>query len=124
MPRRRRPTRTIRRPNFQPAPEPAGDRDDAPPTFADEPVLSVPVYGVTGPVETRQHWIARDERLQGRRLAQLRRSSGETRGVARAGLSGQLPTFSREFVRDEIRRILIVTGALVAVLIALTIGLR
>lgn len=124
MPRRRRPTRTVRRPNFQPAPEAPAGADDAPPTFADEPVLAVPVYGDGGPVETRPHWISRDDRTQGRRMAQLRRSSGETRGTARAGSTGQLPTFSREFVKDEIRRILITTGALVAVLIGLTIGLR
>jgi hypothetical protein len=125
MPRKRRITRTVRRPNFQPAPEQgSAPEDEAPPTFADEAVAAVPAYGATGPVETRPHWIGRDDRVQGRRLAQLRRSSGEARGTGRAVATGQLPTFSRAFVHDEIRRILVTSGALVAVLIVLTIALR
>jgi hypothetical protein len=92
--------------------------------FADEPAVSVPVYGAVGPVETRPHWVAHPDRVQGRRLAQLRRSSGEERIAPRAGGGGQLPTFSREFIAQEMRRILITTAAMIAVIVALTFLLR
>lgn len=93
------------------------------PAFADEPAVTVPPLGATGPVETRPHWVSRTDRAQGRRIAQLRRSSGEERGTARSG-AGQLPTFGRDFIAGEMRRILITTGALVCVLVVLTFVLR
>jgi hypothetical protein len=94
------------------------------PVFADEPAVTVPGYGASGPVETRPHWIARNERVQGRRLAQLRRSSGEERGVSRSSATGVLPTFAIGSIAAEIRQIAITTGAMVALLIVLAIVLR
>jgi hypothetical protein len=128
MPRRRRPVRPVRRPNFQSAPpaptEPIDDDDDAP-TFADEPAVQIPNgFGSGGPVETRSHWIGRDQRVQGRRLAQLRRSSGEDRGGPRSSATGMLPTFPTGTITSEIRQILITTGVMVAVLVVLAIVLR
>lgn len=124
MPRRRRPVRPVRRPSFRPAPEsPPEDEapEDAEPTFADEPAVSVPGYGAGSPVETRPHW---NTRVQGRRLEQLRRSSGEARGLARSGGSGTLPTFPMGFIRDEIRQVMITTAVMVVVLVVLTVLLR
>ena len=122
--------RPVRRPNFQPAPEPPPEdevddvADDSPPVFADEPPVTVPAYGSGGPVETRPHWVARNERVQGRRIAQLRRSSGEERGVSRASPTGMLPTFATAAISGEIRQILITTAVMVAVIIALALVLR
>jgi len=125
MPRRRRPARPVRRPNFQPAPEPrTDDEENGSPVFADEPPVSVPPYAMGGPVETRPHWIARPDRAQGRRLAQLRRSSGEERAAPRAGAAGQLPSFATGYIGGEMRRIMITTIAMVAVVVVLTLFLR
>ena len=127
MPKRRRPVRPVRRPNFQPAPEPSpegGELEDDEPSFADAPVGAIPGIGTTGPVETRPHWNARNERVQGRRLAQLRRSSGEERGPPRSSSVGMLPTFAAGYIRDEIRQILLTTGAMIALLVVLTFVLR
>ena len=122
--------RQVRRPNFQPAPEPPSepieeDSGEAPPTFADEAAISIPAYGAGGPVETRPHWISRDQRVQGRRMAQLRRSSGEDRGVARTTTStGMMPTFAMGSISGEIRQILITTGAMLVLIVVLTVLLR
>jgi hypothetical protein len=127
MPRKRRPVRPVRRPTFQPAPEAPSEPiedDEAPPTFADEPAVTVPAYGAGGPVETRPHWIGRDQRVQGRRLAQLRRSSGEERGAPRSSVTGMLPTFATGSITGEIRQILITTGVMVVFLIVLALVLR
>jgi hypothetical protein len=125
MPRRRRPARPVRRPNFQPAPQPTiADEDEDAPTFADEPAVTVPAYGATGPVETRPHWVSRSDRAQGRRLAQLRRSSGEERAAPRAGAAGQLPVYERAYITGELRRILITTVAMVALVLVLAVLLR
>jgi hypothetical protein len=130
MPRRRRPVRPVKRPNFQPAPEPSTTEDEnledeEAPSFADEPAVAMPVgYGGSGPVETRPHRIARDQRAQGRRMAQLRRSSGETRGTARAGATAPLPSFSAGFITGEMRQILITTAAMLVLLVVLTLVLR
>jgi len=125
--RKRRPVRPVRRPSFQPAPQPPSepiDDDDAPPTFADEPAVTVPALGATGPVETRPHWTGREQRVQGRRLEQLRRSSGEERGAPRSSVTGMLPTFATGTITGEIRQILITTAAMVALLIVLALILR
>ena len=119
--------RTVRRPTFQPAPEPAeedGDSTADEPIFSDEPAVPVAGLAASGPVETRPHWTARNERLQGRRLAQLRRSSGEARGTPRVGTTGMLPSIASGYIRDEIRQILITTAVMVAVLVVLTFALR
>ena len=125
MPRRRRPVRPVRRPNFQPAPEPqTAEDEDAPPSFADEPAISVPAYGAGGPVETRPHWIDRDQRVQGRRLAQLRRSSGDERGAPRSSATGMLPTFATGYISHEIRQIALTSVAMVALIVVLALVLR
>jgi hypothetical protein len=126
MPRRKRPVRPVRRPNFQPAPEASSEPldEDEEPTFADEPVGAIPGLGSTGPVDTRTQRVARDQRVQGRRLEQLRRSSGEERGAPRSSATGMLPTFATGTITGEIRQILITTGAMVALLIVLALVLR
>ena len=101
-----------------------GESEDAPPVFADEPAISVPAYGAGGPVETRPHWIGRNDRVQGRRLAQLRRSSGEERGAPRSSATGMLPTFAAGYISGEIRQILITSAAMVALIVVLAIVLR
>ncbi len=135
MPKRRRPVRPVRRPNFQPAPDaPSTDSDveeneedeEAPPTFADEPVApdAAALCGATGPVETRPHWISRDQRAQGRRMAQLRRSSGEERGSRRGSGASQLPTFAVGYISHEIRQIVITTFGMIALIVFLALVLR
>ena len=83
----------------------------------------MPGIGGSGPVETRSRSMGRNERAQGRRMSQLRRSASGEHSV-RTGASGQLPTFERDFIGSELRRIVITTSALLAVLIALTFILR
>jgi hypothetical protein len=131
MPKRRRPVRPVRRPNFQRAPEAPSNGSDAEvedqeaaPTFADEPAMTLPAFGAGGPVETRPHWVSRDQRAQGRRMAQLRRSSSEQRGTTRAGATTPLPTFSTGFILGEMRQILITTAAMLALVVVLALVLR
>jgi len=125
MPRKRRSTRPVRRPNFRPAPEPAPaeDNNNGAPALADTPVAAIPGLSATGPVETRPHWNARTDRVQGRRLAQIRRSMGEQR-VAGRGATGQLPTLERAYVTREVRQITLTTVAIMAVIVVLAIVLR
>jgi hypothetical protein len=95
-----------------------------PPTFADEPAVTVPGYSSSGPVDTRPYRNALSERVQGRRLAQLRRSSGEERGAPRSSTTGMLPTFGIGYISHEIRQIAITTAAMVALIVVLAIVLR
>lgn len=129
MPRRRRPVRPVRRPNFSPAPVPSEIAEDErsgedAPTFADEPAVTVPGLASGGPVETRPERISRDARAQGRRMAQLRRSAREDRVTPRAGATGQLPTFSAGYITGELRQITITTVAMVALIVVLALVLR
>jgi hypothetical protein len=142
MPKKRRPARTShtkrrppRRPDFTPGPQqpPARPEEredlDGQPIFADD--VAVPSamghYGMTGPVETRPEWIGRTaaqqaQRQPGRRTAQLRQR-GTSEGAARIA-GGQLPTFERAFIVDELRRIAIISGALFALIVILAIVMR
>lgn len=147
MPRKRRTTRSSRRaprrPDFAAGPqqqEPADDSEpeertdlDGNPIFADEATLSpvTSAYGdATGPVETRPHWIGsappeqqqQPRRQPGRRTAQLRQR-GTSEGAARI-MAGQLPTFERSYIMNELRRIAIISGALFAAVIVMTVLLR
>ena len=99
---------------------------DGNPIFA-EPIPApeaTSLYGSAGPVETRPAWIertAQPTRQPGRRQAQLRRTGLEP--GARVAI-GQLPTFERGYLVDELRRIAITAGALFAFVILLAIILR
>jgi hypothetical protein len=85
--------------------------------------VAIPAGFGASPVDTRPQRTGRVERAQGRRLAQLRRSSGEERGAARNAL-GQLPTFERDYIREELRRIIMTTASLTILLIVLAFVLR
>ena len=120
--------RTIRRPDVAPTPQPA-ERTDAggQPIFADDAALSAATapYGTTGPVETRPHWIgntAQQQRMPGRRTAQLRRA-GAVEATARV-TAGQLPTFERAFLADELKRIAVISVLLFAFVIVLALVMR
>jgi hypothetical protein len=119
--RRRRP---VRRPEFNAAPQERTDLDGQP-IFADDVASPTPAYDATGPVETRPHWIGgatAPQRTPGRRTAQLRRAGSEATG-ARV-LAGQLPTFERGYLADELRRIALTAGSLFALIIVLAIIMR
>jgi hypothetical protein len=136
MPRRRRTTRRApRRPDFAPGPEqrqqPEAERTDLDgnPIFADdaaESAMATP-FGGGGPVETRPEWIGNTQTQQprrqpGRRMSQLRQR-GTSEGAARI-MAGQLPTFERSYITDELRRIGIISGSLFALIVILAIVLR
>lgn len=74
-------------------------------------------------METRPHWMQREERAQGRRMAQLKRSTRESVPVSRS-TAGQLPVLNRAHMVDDLRRITITTGVLTSLLIVLTLALR
>jgi hypothetical protein len=96
---------------------------DGNPIFADDVASPTPAYDATGPVETRPAWIANaPQRQPGRRTAQLRQR-GTSEGAARI-LAGQLPTFERSYIVDELRRIAIISGGLLALIVVLAIVMR
>jgi hypothetical protein len=81
----------------------------------------------TGPVETRPEWIGSTaqetaRRQPGRRTAQLRQR-GTSEGAARI-MAGQLPTFERAYIHEELRRIAIISGVLFTLVIVLALVLR
>ena len=81
------------------------------PQFAEEPAAMV-APGVQGePVPARAR----------RRLEALTRTTDAT---AVRTAPGQLPTFDRAYLVDELRRITITAGALLALIIVLTVILR
>ena len=88
------------------------------PNFADEPLMAGGVAtGIgSGPVDTRPQ-----PRPVGRRLEMLR-GSRETTAVRVT--PGQLPTYERGFLQDELRRITLISGGLLAVILILTVFLR
>jgi hypothetical protein len=87
------------------------------PNFADEPMVQPGVPGVgTGPVDTRP--IPR----VGRRLEVLRGARSDA-ATARA-TPGQLPTYERSFLQEELRRIALISGGLLGVILGLTVLLR
>ncbi len=140
MPRRRRPARATRRPprrpdfaagpvQDEPKAEPEERTDlDGQPIFADDAGLTsvAGAFGdATGPVETRPEWIGRtssSQRQPGRRTAQLRQR-GTSEGAARI-MAGQLPTFERAYIVDELRRIAIISTSLFALIVVLAIVMR
>jgi len=120
--------RVARRPEFAPVPAPEERVDlDGNPIFAD-PVAAPDAtaqWGSAGPVETRPQWIGsagRQQRQPGRRMAELR-GGASGQGAARI-VAGQLPTFERGYLREELRRIAITAGSLFGIIILLTIVMR
>jgi hypothetical protein len=86
------------------------------PNFADEPIISGPAFGgQSGPVDTRPQPRA------GRRLQMLR---GNPEHTAVRVSPGQLPTYERGYLMEELRRISLISGALLAVVLVLTVLLR
>jgi hypothetical protein len=138
MPKKRRnahiPQQTARRRraaarrDFAPAPEPPRENEprdlDGNPIFASETAdwsSATPGFSPTGPVETRPHWIgSQTGRREGRRRAELR---GGAAGQVRV-TPGQLPTYERAYLVNELQRIGIISGSLLAVIIVLAIVLR
>jgi hypothetical protein len=88
------------------------------PNFADEPLIAGGIStGVgSGPVDTRPQ-----PRIGGRRLQTLRGSPDA--GAVRI-TPGQLPTYERSFLQEELRRIAMISGGLLAFILILTILLR
>ena len=72
--------------------------------------------GRNGPVDTRPQ-----PRVGGRRLQTLR-GSPETGGVRIT--PGQLPTYERSFLQEELRRIAMISGSLLALILVLFVVLR
>ena len=119
--------RVARRPGFAPEPEPEERVDlDGNPIFADSVAApdATAQWGSAGPVETRPQWIAGTgrQRQPGRRMAELR-SAASGPGATRIA-AGQLPTFERGYLREELRRIAITAGSLFAIIIVLAIVMR
>lgn len=110
--RRRKPRRTFN--GSVTADEVEIEGDEA--VFADPPVFdSIGGSDAGGPVETRP-W-----RRGGRRLELLR---GGTQATTVRVIPGQLPTYERGFLTDELRRIAITAGGLLIFVIVLAIILR
>ena len=88
------------------------------PNFADEPLIAGGIAtGVgSGPIDTRPQ-----PRTGGRRL-QMLRGNPET-GAVRI-TPGQLPTYERSFLQEELRRIAMISGTLLALILVLTVLLR
>jgi hypothetical protein len=88
------------------------------PNFADEPLTrgGIATGIATGPVDTRPQPRA------GRRL-QMLRGDPEHSGVTRI-LPGQLPTYERGYLMEELRRITLISGGLLAIILVLTVLLR
>ena len=87
------------------------------PNFAEEPVFAGGALpGQSGPVDTRPQ-----PHTGGRRL-QMLRGNPET-GAVRI-TPGQLPTYERSFLQEELRRIATISGGLLAVILVLTVLLR
>jgi hypothetical protein len=87
------------------------------PNFADEPLVAGVSTGIgSGPIDTRPQ-----PRVGGRRL-QMVRGTGEQTGLRIT--PGQLPTYERSFLQEELRRITLISGGLLALILVLTILLR
>jgi hypothetical protein len=103
--------------------EPPADLDGNP-IFAGESAnwsSATAGFTPTGPVETRPHCIgSQTTRREGRRRAELR---GAAAGQVRV-TPGQLPTYERAYLVNELQRIGIISGSLLAVIIVLAVVLR
>jgi hypothetical protein len=121
--------RVARRPDFTTAPEPEERVDlDGNPIFAEDVSPDAIAYtGISGPVETRPHWIGNtaqpqaQSRQPGRRVAQLRGGASDR---APRITAGQLPTFEAGYLHEELRRIAITSGTLFLAIIVLALIMR
>jgi hypothetical protein len=95
----------------------ADDADiDEAPVYADPPVFnSIGGSDAGGPVETRP-W-----QRTGRRMEMLR---GGNQTTSVRVIPGQLPTYERSFLKDELTRIFVTAGSLLLLIIILAIVLR
>src|SRR3954469_18549558 len=88
------------------------------PNFADEPVFAggaLPTQ--TGPIDTRPQ-----PRTGGGRRLQMLRGNQEHAGIRVT--PGQLPTYERGYLMEELRRIALISGGLLALVLVLTVLLR
>lgn len=132
MPRKRRPVRPVRRPNFRPAPGPASrDVEEAleagnghvPPAFTEQPAVPASAGNRSRALDAQTR-TSRDQRAEGRRIAQLRRSSREDRVAPRTSSTGLLPLVATGNVVKEMRQVLLTTAAMVVLLVVLALVLR
>lgn len=86
--------------------------------------MQIPVYGVTGPVETRPHWIQQEERRQGRRMQQLKRGTRDLAPATRIAAAGSVHGFDTSYIAGEVRHIAITSGILLVVLLLLALVMR
>ena len=99
------------------AAEPLPEQDYEP-NFADEPVFAAGALpGGSGPVDTRP------QPRPGRRLEMLRGNANRETATTRI-TPGQLPTYQRAYLMDELRRIALISGGLLGVILGLTVLLR
>jgi hypothetical protein len=101
------------------ATEPLPDDEIFEPNFADPPLIQGGVStGIgSGPVDTRP------QPRPGRRLEMLRGNANRDTATSRI-TPGQLPTYQRAYLMDELRRISLISGGLLGVIIGLTVLLR
>jgi hypothetical protein len=117
VPAQQRSTRKPKRPFMTSSQRAEAEEELFEPNFADTPFNSGPALGGQGgPVDTRPQPRA------GRRLEMLRGSAN--RDLAIRITPGQLPTYERSFLQEELRRISMISGALLAVILVLTVVLR
>ncbi|HLF79228.1 MAG TPA: hypothetical protein VJB57_17240, partial [Dehalococcoidia bacterium] len=108
--------RKIRRPFGLSSDQEASDAGpELEPNFADEPLNRMGVAGLgnSGPVDTSPR--------VGRRLELVNRSREQ---VAVRVIPGQLPTFERSYLINELRRIAVISTGLLALIIVLAVVLR
>jgi hypothetical protein len=117
VPAQQRSNRKPKRPFMTASQRAAASEELFAPNFADEPVFAAGALpGQTGPVDTRPQPRA------GRRLEMLRGGGRET--AAMRITPGQLPTYERSFLQEELRRIALISGGLLGVILGLTVLLR
>jgi len=92
------------------------------PVFVDD---NGEIFTETVAVEASTTRVSQPARSRGRRVEQLRRSGGSRTEFAAAHISSApLPVYERSFMLAELRRIGIISFALLGVIIALTFILR
>lgn len=88
------------------------------PNFADEPAfVGGALPNQSGPIDTRPQ-----PRTGGGRRLQMLRGNPEHAGIR--VIPGQLPTYERGYLMEELRRIALISGGLLALVLVLTVLLR
>ena len=121
IPAQQRSSRKPKRPFMTASQRAEAEEELFEPNFADDPTFMsgttvAAASGATGPVDTRPQPRA------GRRLEMLRGSANRDLGVRTA--PGQLPTYERSYLMEELRRISLISGGLLALVLVLTVLLR